>query len=96
MPAGWAVCLNTAGTPSSLQRCAHEDGKYFKIYFGAGEGGGEIYIFFSCVLEYTGNVQGKCILKFFFFFFFFFKQMIGIFIVFIFYTQCSCRHSALW
>ena len=95
MPAGWAVCLNTAGTPSSLQRCAHEDGKYFKIYFGAGKGGGEIYIFFMRFGIHWKS-SGKMHFKVFFFFFFFFKQMIGIFIVFIFYTQCSCRHRALW
>lgn len=59
---GLAACLNTHDVPSSLQRCAHEDGKYFKIYFS---GGGNIYIFFMCCGIHW-KISGKMHLKAFF------------------------------
>lgn len=61
MPVRLAACLNTPDVPSSLQRYAHEDGKYFKIYFFFGGGEGKYIYFCSCVVEYTGKFQGKCI-----------------------------------
>lgn len=48
--AGLSACLNTPDVPPSLQRCAHEGGKYFKIYFF---GGGGKYIYFFHVLWNT-------------------------------------------